>query len=75
MPLPKPKKNEKQNDFISRCMSNDVMKKEFPNNKQRVAVCYSNFSRTKKGAKEEVEKLNKLEQQFKKVSQLEDLQQ
>jgi len=41
MPIPAPHKKEKKSDFISRCMSNSVMKKEFPDNKQRLAVCHS----------------------------------
>jgi HK97 family phage prohead protease len=39
MPLPKPKKDEDKNDFIERCMSSDVMGKEYPKNDQRLAVC------------------------------------
>lgn len=39
MPLPKPEKNEKTTDFVSRCMSNEVMQKEYPDEKQRYAVC------------------------------------
>jgi hypothetical protein len=39
MPLPKPKKDENREDFIERCMSDDNMKKEFPDTKQRYAVC------------------------------------
>lgn len=45
MPLPKPKENEREQDFIDRCMSNNTMKKEFKDNDQRVAVCYSQFER------------------------------
>ena len=43
MPLPTKKPNEDKNTFISRCMSSEVMKREFPNTKQRIAVCYSQF--------------------------------
>ena len=43
MPLPKPNKNEKQKDFIQRCMSNETMKKEYPDQKQRSAVCYTQW--------------------------------
>lgn len=39
MPLPKPKKNEDKSKFVSRCMSNDTMKKEYPKQDQRYAVC------------------------------------
>jgi len=41
MPIPKPRKNENKNEFISRCMSDTVMKKEYPNQKQRNAVCFT----------------------------------
>ena len=43
MPLPKPSEGEKQDDFISRCMGNDTMKDEFPDNDQRLAVCYQRW--------------------------------
>lgn len=41
MPLPKPNKEEKKEDFISRAMSNPVMKKEYPDTDQRLAVANS----------------------------------
>lgn len=48
MPFPKPKKGENQDDFISRCMSNETMKKEYDDNDQRLAVCYSLWEQDKK---------------------------
>ena len=39
MPLPKRRDDESRENFMSRCMSNKDSKKEFPDNKQRVAVC------------------------------------
>jgi len=48
MPLPSKRKNEKENEFMSRCMSDDVMKKEFRTNKQRVAVCMNQYQTRKK---------------------------
>lgn len=39
MPIPKPKQNEDSTKFVSRCMSNETMKKEYPDQKQRVAIC------------------------------------
>ena len=39
MPLVKPKENEEKDDFLERCMGNKVMNDEFPDNKQRYAVC------------------------------------
>ena len=41
MPIPSRRKKEKPNDFMSRCMSDDKLRKEFPDNKQRTAVCMS----------------------------------
>lgn len=48
IPLPKPKPNEKKKDFIERCVTSDIMRKEYPNVKQRVAVCHSIWKREKK---------------------------
>jgi len=45
MPLPKPSKNQKQSEFISKCAGDEAMNKEFPDKKQRVAICYSQFKR------------------------------
>jgi signal peptide peptidase SppA len=41
--MPKPKKDESRNDFVGRCMSDDVMKKDFPDNAQRTAVCEKQY--------------------------------
>lgn len=41
MPLPKPRPNEQRVDFINRCVGDKVMLVEYPDSKQRVAVCYS----------------------------------
>lgn len=48
MPIPTPKKDEKQNDFVSRCMGDSVMNKDYPNQKQRAAICYSQWGNSKK---------------------------
>lgn len=45
MPLPTPNKGEKQDAFISRCMSNDTMKSDFEDHEQRLAVCFSQFGK------------------------------
>lgn len=39
MPIPSRKKNEDKDAFVSRCMGNEVMKKDYPDQKQRVAIC------------------------------------
>lgn len=41
MPIPSPNKDEDRKSFMSRCMGNDVMNKEYPDVKQRTAVCVS----------------------------------
>lgn len=43
MPIPKPKKDETKNKFLTRCMGNSTMRKEYPDNKQRLAVCYTEW--------------------------------
>ncbi len=43
MPLPKPNGDESQEDFMGRCMANDVMNSEYPDRDQRYAVCNSLF--------------------------------
>ena len=45
MPLPTPNSGESQQAFVSRCMGSDVMNREYPEQKQRAAVCYSQFRR------------------------------
>jgi hypothetical protein len=39
MPIPKPKPQESLAEFMSRCMGDAQMEKEYPNDRQRVAVC------------------------------------
>lgn len=48
MPIPKRKPDEDRTDFLSRCMSNETMNKEYPDNAQRYAVCV-NSSKESKG--------------------------
>jgi hypothetical protein len=45
MPIPRPNQNEENNKFVARCMSNDTMKKEYPDEKQRVAICLGQTKR------------------------------
>ena len=39
MPIPKPTPEESLAEFMSRCMGDPLMEKEYPNDRQRVAVC------------------------------------
>ena len=49
MPIPKRNQNEDKDKFVSRCMSNEVMKKEYPDTKQRVAICLGQTRKKSKG--------------------------
>tara|TARA_R100001443_G_scaffold22119_1_gene34293 strand:+ start:157 stop:459 length:303 start_codon:yes stop_codon:yes gene_type:complete len=61
MPLPTPKKEEKRDEFISRCIENDVMNDEFPNLTQRVAVCVSQWDNKDKKKKQKKESYNEID--------------
>ena len=54
MPLPKPGKKEDQDTFHSRCMGDAEAAKNFPDQKQRNAICYNQWNRHKKGHKAEM---------------------
>jgi hypothetical protein len=41
MPIPDKRKNEDKQNFVARCMGDETMKKEYPDNKQRIAICLS----------------------------------
>jgi hypothetical protein len=45
MPLPSPKKKETEQEFVSRCMGDDMMNQDFKDQKQRAAVCYSQYKK------------------------------
>lgn len=44
MPKPQPNSGESQDDFMARCMSDETMQDEYPDDDQRVAVCMTTFS-------------------------------
>lgn len=45
MPLPKKRKNEKREKFMSRCLADPKAREEFKDIKQRIAVCSSLFEK------------------------------
>lgn len=47
MPLPTPKLREDKNQFINRCRNDERMKKEYPRDDQREAICYSQWREAK----------------------------
>ena len=48
MPIPKPTTNETEDEFISRCMGDEVMNEDYPDNEQRSGVCYSQWQNRNK---------------------------
>jgi len=50
MPIPKKTKTETDSGFMSRCIADKVMRKEYPDVKQRIAVCMQS-KKTKKKSK------------------------
>lgn len=63
MPIPKPRKDESEAQFISRCMGDSTMNKEYPDQKQRTAICYSQWR--KKGESMEIDQ--KLDNKGRKI--------
>ena len=54
MPIPVPKKEENEKNFIKRCMSSETMLTEYPDNEVRAGICYSQWRNSKKPKKEKV---------------------
>lgn len=52
MPIPKPYKDELHDEFIKRCVSDDIMVKEYKDTKQRYAVCQTSWDNKKKLSEE-----------------------
>lgn len=48
MTLPIKKKSETEQEFISRCLADDMVQKDYKDQKQRAAVCYSQYDRRMK---------------------------
>lgn len=65
MPIPKPKDGETKKEFISRCMGDTVMVEDYPDNKQRAAVCYGAWDR-----KDEKESDMKIERRISKDTEI-----
>ena len=47
MPIPTPNKDEDSQKFISRCMNDEIMKKDYPENQQRIAICLGQTKKSK----------------------------
>jgi hypothetical protein len=57
MPLPDKQKGESKKDFLERCMGNSTTNKDFPENKQRYAVCNNIWSKKKEESSATVAKI------------------
>jgi hypothetical protein len=53
MPIPSKNKDEDKQAFISRCMGDEIMKKDYPDTKQRVAICIGQSKKSKSSLIEE----------------------
>lgn len=60
MPVPSPRKDENEDSFIERCVGNSSMKKDFPDQKQRLAVCFDSFRDNTKHGKDEKKRKKKM---------------
>jgi hypothetical protein len=54
MPIPQKKENEDKQQFVARCMGNETMKQDYPDSKQRVAVCLGQTKKSKGNLLEQV---------------------
>lgn len=59
MPLIKPKENEEKDEFLKRCMSDDTMNEEYPDEKQRYAICNQIWNDKDKASEKPKEKSKK----------------
>jgi len=44
-PLPRPRANDNEREFIDRCMTDETMEEEYEDREQRAAVCFDLWER------------------------------
>lgn len=59
--MPKPRKGEKESDFINRCMGDEEAKKTKPNADDRLGFCFGLFKAAKENDDWEPEEGEKVE--------------
>ncbi len=59
MPLPTPTTDETETAFVARCMGDETMKTDFTDDEQRLAVCFSQFNKTKEASMPALSDVNK----------------
>lgn len=47
MPIPTPTPTESSKDFLERCMSDEIMLNEYPDQSQRFAICSVSYDKEK----------------------------
>ena len=62
MPMPNRKPGESEDTFVSRFMASEVMKREYPDQKQRLAIAYSQAKKAAKKSVSEEDMLGVLEE-------------
>lgn len=63
MPMPEPKDGESEEEFFGRCMGDDLMNEDYPDEKQRYAVCQSLWDKEEKQMETEAE-FREIEERF-----------
>lgn len=48
MPIPQKQPQENKQQFISRCMADDIMVMDYPDISQRIAICYEQLKSNSK---------------------------
>lgn len=64
MPLPTPREGQSKDDFLKSCMGNPTMNKEFPDEKQRYAVCNAQWSKRNGGESTKGKVLKRMTAEF-----------
>lgn len=54
MPIPAKREDEDKQKFISRCMGDEVMKKDYPDSQQRIAICLGQTKKSKSSLLDQV---------------------
>lgn len=54
MPIPSKREDEDKQKFVSRCMSDEVMKKDYPDSQQRIAICLGQTKKSKSSLLDQV---------------------
>ena len=64
MPLPTPNTGESRDKFIARCMGNPTAIKDFPEESQRAAVCFSQYEKVEKVTKNQLMNIKKIDEEL-----------